>query len=117
MRTDILRVFLEEHAPKSCLKHIKDGHKDRMLCNTRNNLDFNLIRGYYTPYLGMVCQEKSSRDKDSYWDDQKNTSRELWAEYFSYQMAGDKEALQNLREYFPEAADLLEQYANGLATR
>ena len=61
----------EEHAPKSCLKHIKDGHKDRMLCNTRNNLDFNLIRGYYTPYLGMVCQEKSSRDKDSYWDNEK----------------------------------------------
>lgn len=60
---------------------------------------------------------KGYTHKDSYWDDQKNTSRELWAEYFSYQMAGDKEALQNLREYFPEAADLLEQYANGLATR
>ena len=54
---------------------------------------------------------------DDYWNDQNNTSRELWAEYFSYHMAGDKEALNNLREYFPEAADILEQYAKELATR
>lgn len=54
---------------------------------------------------------------DDYWHDQKNTSRELWAEFFSYNMAGDKEALKNLKEYFPEAADILEQYANELATR
>jgi hypothetical protein len=45
----------EEHAPKSCFKHVKDGHTDRMLCNTENKTDFNLVRGYYTPYLGLVC--------------------------------------------------------------
>lgn len=59
----------EEHAPKSCLKHMKDGNTDKMLCNTRNDLDFNLVRGYYTPYLGMVCQEKSSRE--DYWNNEK----------------------------------------------
>lgn len=52
--------------------------------------------------------------KDSYWNDPFNTSRELWAEYFSYNMAGNTDALNNVREYFPEAVQILDQYAEQL---
>jgi hypothetical protein len=38
-------------------------------------MDFNLVRGYYSPYLGMVCtQYKDNYDKYSdefYWDNEK----------------------------------------------
>lgn len=54
---------------------------------------------------------------DDYWNDPCNTSRELWAEYFSYNMAGNRDALNNVREYFPEAVQILDQYAEGLADR
>jgi len=54
---------------------------------------------------------------DGYWNDQNNTNRELWAEYFSYNMAGDTEALNNLREYFPEASKMLDAYARSLTDR
>lgn len=53
--------------------------------------------------------------EDSYWNDQNYNSLELWAEYFSYNMAGDTEALNNLREYFPEASKVLDEYARSLA--
>ena len=52
--------------------------------------------------------------KDSYWNDPFNTSRELWAEYFSYNMAGNTDALNNVREYFPEAVQIMDQYAEQL---
>lgn len=55
--------------------------------------------------------------KDKYWNNQNKTNRELWAEYFSYHMAGDTEALKNLREYFPEASRMLDEYAQSLADR
>lgn len=35
-------------------------------------------------------------------------STELWAEYFSYCMTGNDEALASLREYFPEASKVLD---------
>lgn len=54
---------------------------------------------------------------DNYWNDQTKPAKELWAEFFSYHMAGDEEALRNLKEYFPEAADILEQYAESLAVK
>lgn len=51
---------------------------------------------------------------EKYWDTKKNAACELWAEYFSYNMGGNTENLQNLLEYFPEAAKVMEQYANTL---
>lgn len=54
---------------------------------------------------------------DDYWKNQSQTNHELWAEYFSYNMAGNTEALNNLREYFPEAAKAMDAYAQSLADR
>ena len=52
----------------------------------------------------------------TYWYDKsgKQTyaqSRELWAEYFSYCMTGNEEALESLREHFPEASKVLDSIA------
>ena len=38
-------------------------------------------------------------------------STELWAEYYSYNMANDEQALEYLREYFPTASELLDEMA------
>ncbi|WP_022777920.1 hypothetical protein [Butyrivibrio sp. AE3009] len=57
-------------------------------------------------------------DQDTYWGcdaDGVKPGKELWAEYFSYQMAGDLENIEILKEYFPEASDMLEQYAKDMA--
>ena len=54
----------------------------------------------------------------SYWkNDPTNVVKELWAEYFSYNMAGDGENLTYLREFFPESYGVLEQYAHTLAEK
>lgn len=50
-----------------------------------------------------------------YWDDKNMPGAELWAEYFSYQMTGNEACLDKVREYFPEAVKVMDQYTNSLA--
>lgn len=38
-------------------------------------------------------------------------AKELWAEYYSYNMVGDQRNLDYVREYFPEAVKVMDQYA------
>lgn len=57
---------------------------------------------------------------DSYWYDRKGNptgsqAKELWAEYYSYCMTGNEEALDNLREHFPNAAKFLDEMAESMA--
>lgn len=57
---------------------------------------------------------------DSYWYDRKGNptgsqAKELWAEYYSYCMTGNEEALENLREHFPNAAEFLDEMAESMA--
>lgn len=57
---------------------------------------------------------------DSYWYDRKGNptgsqAKELWAEYYSYCMTGNEEALENLREHFPNAAKFLDEMAESMA--
>ena len=47
---------------------------------------------------------------DDYWKTPHNTNKELWAEYFSYKMAGDKENLEKFKEYYPEAYKAMQEY-------
>jgi len=63
---------------------------------------------------GNELRNGYGHDKD-YWNDPNSAGSELWAEYFSYNMAGDEENLNNLNNYFPEASKVLEQYAYSLA--
>ena len=48
-----------------------------------------------------------------YWSrrDSDAPARELWAEFFSYNMARNTENLAHLEEYFPEAAKVMKEYA------
>ena len=47
---------------------------------------------------------------DDYWKTPHNTNKELWAEYFSYKMAGDNENLEKFKEYYPEAYKAMQEY-------
>ena len=49
-----------------------------------------------------------------YWDDSTKAAKELWAEFFYYNMAGDETNLGLLYEYLPEASKALDTYANTL---
>ena len=53
-----------------------------------------------------------------YWNDRSSDApaKELWAEYFSYNMANNTENLEHLKEYFPEAAKVMDAYVNDLAS-
>ncbi|HJC37695.1 MAG TPA: hypothetical protein H9757_01310 [Candidatus Mediterraneibacter faecigallinarum] len=59
---------------------------------------------------------------DSYWYDRKGNptgsqATELWAEYYSYCMTDNEEALENLREHFPNAAKFLDEMAESMASK
>lgn len=67
-------------------------------------------------YGGVTNNELRSgygHDTD-YWDDNTKPAKELWAEFFSYNMAGDQTNLALLYEYFPEASKALDAYTNTL---
>ena len=68
-------------------------------------------------YGGLSCNAlRNGYGHDTaYWDDKNKAGQELWAEFFSYNMAGDEDSLQNLLEFFPEASQVLSAYANDLA--
>lgn len=50
--------------------------------------------------------------ENTYWENKNKLGKELWAEYFSYNMARSDEALENLKEFFPESAKLMDDYSN-----
>lgn len=69
----------------------------------------NIIHGSYGHWSG------------SYWYDRNGNatfaqSRELWAEYYSYQVTGNEEAMENLRERFPKAGEFLDEMAESMAS-
>lgn len=58
---------------------------------------------------------------DTYWYDSDGNatykqSRELWAEYYSYCMTGNEEAMENLREHFPNASKFLDEMAASMVS-
>lgn len=58
---------------------------------------------------------------DTYWYNANGTatcaqSKELWAEYYSYCITGNEEALDRLREHFPGAADFLDEMAASMVS-
>ncbi len=66
-------------------------------------------------YMAYTAPEtKYYGHSDNYWKTPNNANKELWAEYFSYKMAGDKENLEHMREYFPEAYKAMEAYEQHL---
>ena len=77
-----------------------------------NKAQYEAVTDVYGGMTGNVLRTSNGYGhKTSYWNDPTMAGKELWAEYFSYNMSGSKENLEHLREYFPEAANVLEKYA------
>ena len=58
---------------------------------------------------------------ESYWYDKNGNatyaqSRELWAEYYSYSITENEEAMENLKEHFPNAGEMLDEIAGDMAS-
>ena len=81
------------------------------------NVKFESVTDVYGGVSGNLLRAKGYGHDTSYWTNNTMAAKELWAEYFSYNMANDAEALNNLRQYYPEAAKVLDQYAKELSGR
>ena len=71
-------------------------------------------------YTHLDVYKRQGHWSDSYWYDRKGNptgsqATELWAEYYSYCMTDNEEALENLREHFPNAAKFLDEMAESMA--
>ena len=82
--------------------------------STPNTEAYESVSDVYGGMSGNELRNGYGHDTN-YWNNESMAGKELWAEYFSYNMAGDTENLNNLNEYFPEASKVLEQYAYALA--
>ena len=101
-------TFAEQAAYKKIVtemqtNHITGGHTYEAASDVYGGVSHNALRNGY------------GHDDATYWSQDPAgvaPGKELWAEFFSYQMAGDTTNLNILKEYFPEASQLLEKYAN-----
>ena len=74
----------------------------------------NIIIGGYGHY-----PDKSKNETDEtyrYWYNEQGEatyaqSRELWAEFYSYKVTGNRDALISFKEHFPNAYEFLEEMA------
>lgn len=78
---------------------------------TGRDATFEAVTDVYGGVSHNELRNKGYGHSTDYWNDTTNPGKELWAEYFSYNMAGDQKNLDNLREYFPESSKVLDQYA------
>ena len=85
--------------------------------NASHNPDYEAVTDIYGGMSGNVLRNNGFGHDTSYWNDTNMPARELWAEYFSYNMAGDKVNLDHVREYFPEAVKVMDRYAMDLGAR
>ena len=64
--------------------------------------------------VGYGHRDVDDNGNYTYWYDSDGNaklsqSRELLAEYFSYYMTGDQEAIESMREHFPAASEVLDE--------
>ena len=93
---------------------------DRALYNAVRN-EFNRTTGNGTTYEAVTdvyggmsrnaLRNNGYGHDTDYWNNTSMPAKELWAEYFSYNMAGEQTNLDYVREYFPEAVKIMDQYA------
>ncbi len=75
--------------------------------------NYESVTDVYGGVTGNTCRTKSYYGHSlDYWSDTTHPAKELWAEYFSYNMAGDTKNLEHLKQYYPEAYKALTEYAN-----
>ena len=80
----------------------------------RGGAEFEAVSDIYGAVSNNVLVNGFGHPQDYWKGDETNAGKELWAEYFSYHMAGDEESLYNLLRFFPEASKVLDQYAQSL---
>lgn len=81
---------------------------------TGRNEQYEAVTDVYGGMSKNQLRNKGYGHDVEYWNDKSMAGKELWAEYFSYNMTQDEESLTKLREYFPEASQVLDQYARKL---
>ncbi|MCC8029212.1 MAG: hypothetical protein LIO75_05385 [Lachnospiraceae bacterium] len=98
-------------AEKKLLENIQQYYKTEMAgavneacSDVYGGVTNNIIHGSYGHW------------SDTYWYSANKTatgaqSKELWAEYYSYCITGNEEALARLRDHFPTAAEFLDEMA------
>ena len=75
----------------------------------RGGAEFEAVSDIYGAVSNNVLVNGFGHPQDYWKGDETNAGKELWAEYFSYHMAGDEESLYNLLRFFPEASKVLDQ--------
>lgn len=81
---------------------------------TGKSAQYEAVSDVYGGVSHNALRTNYGHDTD-YWNNKNNAGMELWAEFYSYNMARDTENLAYLKEYFPESAKVLEGYAHALA--
>ena len=89
--------------------------RNQHLRTTESRAQYEAVSDVYGAMTHNKLRNGYGHD-ETYWSDNTNAAKELWAEYFSYNMAGDVENLKYLIQYFPEASKVLRKYANALSS-
>ncbi|MDC7292341.1 hypothetical protein NXH67_02260 [Butyrivibrio sp. DSM 10294] len=84
---------------------------EQSLNHNNSAVEMESVSDVYGGVTGNVFRNNYGHS-DDYWKNTQNPGRELWAEFYAYNMARDDQALANLKEYFPESYKILEEYAN-----
>ena len=96
-------------------KKLYNAVKNKFNNSTPNGEEFEAVSDVYGGVSGNELRNGYGHE-NSYWkNNPSGPGKELWAEYFSYNMAGDSQNLSNLNKYFPESSKVLEAYAYSLA--
>ncbi len=88
--------------------------KNQHNATTGRNEQYEAITDIYGGMSHNELRNNGYGHDEKYWNNKANAACELWAEFFSYNMAGNTESMENLLEYFPEASKVMEQYAYAL---
>ena len=129
---------MDEKMQENLLNYlISDKNNRGDLTKTEEKILENVLKAYKKDITGMEKEAYSdiyggvtdnaivgnySHTRENYWYDENGNATgaqavELWAEYYSYCMTGNEEAMENLREHFPNAAKFLDKMAESMASK
>lgn len=138
IRQTIAKYTSDEKMQENLLNYLISGKNNRGdLTKTEEKILENVLKAYKKDITGMEKEAYSdiyggatdnaivgnySHTQKNYWYDEDGNATgaqavELWAEYYSYCMTDNEEALENLREHFPNAAKFLDEMAESMASK
>lgn len=138
IRQTIAKYTSDEKMQENLLNYLISGKNNRGdFTKTEEKILENVLKAYKKDITGMEKEAYSdiyggatdnaivgnySHTQKNYWYDEDGNATgaqavELWAEYYSYCMTDNEEALENLREHFPNAAKFLDEMAESMASK